>query len=405
LSGDRLASQLLDVGRRSGLDACGFCSAEPFEQARAALEEGRQAGRAGGMQFTYRNPRRSCDPSRSLEGARSLVVGAKAYARSPRRNRPRGAAGVHPAGSVAMYSWSDHYRVLREALGEIAAHLQAGGWRAKVLVDDNALVDRAAAVRAGLGWYGKNTNVLLPGRGSLFVLGSVVTDAPLGPFQAPPAATAVPGTMTTALPGTMTPGPVGDGCGSCRRCVQACPTGALDGEGHLDARLCLAWLLQAPGVFPRELRVAAGSRIYGCDDCQDVCPINRMALRRDPPPPAGESSLEEVDLIALLEADDSGLMRDFGRWYIPEREPKYLRRNALIALGNVGDPDSPGVRRALSGALLHDEPVVRAHAVWAASRLGMTDLLGLVRRDGDPDVRQELAALAAAGAPGEVGGR
>ena len=132
----------------------------------------------------------------------------------------------------------------------------AAGWRARVVADDNALVDRAAAERAGLGWFGKNSNILLPGAGSWFLLGSVVTDAPL-----PTAA------------------PVGDGCGSCRRCLSACPTGALVGPGVLDARRCLAWLLQATGVFPFEFRVALEGRIYGCDDCQDVCPANRLVAR------------------------------------------------------------------------------------------------------------------------------
>ena len=381
MSGDRLASRLLEIGKVSGLDASGICSARPFEQARVALEDGRRAGRAAGMQFTYRNPARSCDPRRSLEGARALFVGAKAYARRPPSKR-RG--GGRLTGSVAMYSWTDHYRVLRDALGQVAAHLEAEGWRAKVLVDDNALVDRAAAVRAGLGWYGKNTNVLLPGKGSLFVLGSVVTDAPLE--------TSEPDAESAQRPATMTPGTVADGCGACRRCIDACPTGALDGEGHLDARLCLAWLLQAPGMFPRELRVAAATRIYGCDDCQDACPVNRAAMRRDAPPPAEETAVAEVELLGILAAEDTELMERFGRWYIPKRDPDHLRRNALIALGNSADPGAPEVERALSAALRHPAGMVRAHAVWAASRLGRVDLLDLVSGDDDPDVRDELSA-------------
>ena len=176
--------------------------------------------------------------------------------------RPTGTAGRK--GGWRCTAWIDHYRPLRAALGRVAEHLQSAGWRARVVADDNALVDRAAAVRAGLGWYGKNTNVLLPGAGSWFVLGSVLTDAPL-----------------TA--GTSSPRPVPDGCGSCQQCLTACPTGALVGAGQLDGRRCLAWLLQAPGVFPPEFRVALGDRMYGCDDCQTVCPINRMATRRHPP--------------------------------------------------------------------------------------------------------------------------
>ena len=382
---EHLASRLLAIGRESGLDACGICSARPFDEARRALEDGLDAGRDAGMQFTYRNPGRSCDPARSLPGARALFVGAKGYGRTPRTRNREETRPPRPAGSVAMYSWSDHYRVLRNALCGIAERLSQEGWRAKVLVDDNALVDRAAAVRAGIGWYGKNTNVLVPRHGSLFVLGSVVTDAPIE--VAEPLATERP------TPGdSRTPGPVVDGCGPCKRCVEACPTGALDGSGHLDGRRCLAWLLEAPGMFPRALRAAAGSRIYGCDDCQDACPVNLVAFRRRPPPPADDDSLDEVDLLALLDAGDEELLDRFGRWYIPKRDPSHLRRNALIALGNSADPSSPEVVRALVGALRHQEPVVRAHAVWAAARLGRTDVLVLVSADRDPEVLAELRA-------------
>ena len=380
LRGD-LVAELEQIGVNAGLDACGVCSAHPFDEAALSLGEGLEAGRDGGMQFTYRNPARSTDPAVSLPGARAMFVGAKDYARC-KRTRP----GDHgPRATVAMYSWSDHYRTLREALGEVARRLEDDGWKARVLVDDNALVDRAAAVRAGIGWYGRNTNVLLPRRGSFFVLGSVVTDAPLAPPD-----TDTHGTGPSAR--TMTPGPVPDGCGSCRRCVDSCPTGALDGAGHLDARLCLAWLLQAPGSFPRELRAAAGNRIYGCDDCQDSCPVNRAALRRVSPSPAGDESQDSVDILGLLASSDEELLREHGRWYIPKRDPSYLRRNALIALGNCGDPRSARVESALTSALRHPEPIVRAHAVWAAARLGRADLLYIVADESDPAVLEELRA-------------
>ena len=166
-------------------------------------------------------------------------------------------SGAAATGVVARYASDDHYGPLRHALGVIAERLQRDGWQARVIADDNALVDREAARRAGLGWYGKNTNLLLPGLGSWFVLGSVVTDAPL-----PPAVELV-----------------ADGCGACRRCLPACPTGALVAPGVLDARRCLAWLVQAPGVFPLEYRAALGDRLYGCDDCQEVCPENAAAVR------------------------------------------------------------------------------------------------------------------------------
>lgn len=338
-----LAEELKELALGAGLDAVGITTAEPFVDTRRHLEERKAAGLHGGMQFTYRNPARSTDPTATLPGARALVVGARCYRRAD-GDEPRG------VGTVARYSWEDHYEPLREALDRVVERLEAEGHRAKVLVDDNALVDRAAAYRAGLGWFGKNTNLLLPDRGSWFVLGSVVTDAPL------------PGTEAR----------VADGCGSCERCLPACPTGALVAPGVLDARRCLAWLLEAPGSFPVELREALGGRIYGCDECQEVCPPNKVEIRRRPPEPASPDSEPWVDLVELLECeDDDVLLRRFGRWYIPKREARYLRRNALVALGTVGDGSDSRVRRAVERAQQSDDDLVREHADWAAGRLGL----------------------------------
>lgn len=344
---DALTDDALTAARRAGLDAVGVAPAGAFDRTRRALEERKQAGLHGGMHFTYGDPARSTDPGRALQGARALVVGARSYRRAaPAPPRPE--AG--PVGRVARYSWDDPYPPLREALGAAAAVLEAAGWRARVLADDNALVDREAAYRAGLGWYGKNTNLLLPGRGSWFVLGSVVTDAPL----------------------PSSPGPVEDGCGACTRCLPACPTGALIAPGLLDARRCLAWLLEAPGPFPVEFREALGDRIYGCDDCQTACPENRSAERAAPPPPARAGDEAWVPLVEMLEADDAELMARFGRWYVPRRQPRFLRRNALVALGNVGESRSPRVVAAVRASLDSGDEIVREHAVWAAERLGIT---------------------------------
>ncbi len=362
---EELAAELVGVGRTAGLDAVGIAGAEPFEGARRILEERKAQGYHGGMQFTYRNPARSTEPERALEGARSLVVGARRYLR-----RPPPAGGGGPAGRVARYSWVDHYAPLRRALEAVAARLEEAGYRTRVLADDNALVDRAAAQRAGIGWYGKNTNLLLPGAGSWFVLGSVVTDAALPP--SPPA-----------------PG----GCGACQRCLPACPTGALVAPGVLDARRCLAWLLQAPGPFPTRWREAVGDRMYGCDDCQEVCPPNRAAARRQPPPAAEAGAQATVDALAVLAASDAALLERYGRWYIPGRQPRYLRRNALLVLGNAGDPDDESVVAAVADALRHRDGLVRAHAVWAAARLGLSEMVAVVAGDPDPLVGAEVAGI------------
>lgn len=320
------------------------------------------------MQFTFRRPERSTDPEVTLPGARALFVGARSYLRSGAAGRAEG-----PEGRVARYSWVDHYKPLREALGQVAGRLEEGGWRARVLVDDNALVDRAAAVRAGIGWYGKNANVLLPGRGSWFVLGSVLTDAPIAPLE--PAQ------------------PMADGCGTCRRCLVDCPTGALVGPGHLDARRCLAWLLQAAGPFPVEYREALGDRLYGCDECQERCPVNRRAERSSVPPAPEAQAQATIPVLAVLSAGDVELEQMVGRWYIPGRELRYVRRNALVVLGNVGSAADPAVVASLARYLSDPDPLLRAHAVWAAHRIGCDQLLAGMD-PGDPMVAEELQRAA-----------
>jgi epoxyqueuosine reductase len=368
-------AELVALGRAAGLDAVGVCSAAPFPEVRATLDERKAEGLHGGMRFTYRDPARSTDPANALRRAGALVVGARSYHQAEPAPPP---ADEGPTARVASYAWADHYGELKAALEPIARRLRADGWRSRVLADDNALVDRAAAVRAGLGWWGKSSNVLLPGRGSWFVLGAVVTDAPLV---------------------THDPEPVPDGCGSCRRCLDGCPTEAIVAPGVVDARRCLSWLLQAPGVFPREHRVALGDRIYGCDDCQEVCPPNRREHRQGAAPAAAHAQAW-VPLLELLTMSDDELLARHGRWYIWDRQPRWVRRNALVVLGNVADGREPAVESALRDALADADPVLRAHAVWAAARLGRRDLLAAVAHDDDPMVAAELAAVdAGAGRP------
>jgi epoxyqueuosine reductase len=379
-----VVDDLVAAGRAAGLDAVGVTAAAPFATTRRHLAHRKAAGLHGGMRFTYLHPDRSTDPTRALPDARALVVGARSYRRALDTTHDRdtttdAGAPPGPAGRVARYAWEDHYGPLKAALTVVARQLKAAGWRARVLADDNALVDREAAYRAGLGWYGKNANLLLPGEGSWFVLGSVVTDAPLADGR--PAAEPVP-----------------DGCGGCTRCLEGCPTGAIVAPGVVDARRCLAWLLQVEGPFPPEHRVALGDRLYGCDDCQEVCPPNRRLDRGRAaghgPTPAGERAQATVDVLDLLAASDDELMARHGRWYIPRRQARYLRRNALVVLGNVGDPADPPVAAAVAAALAVGDPLVRAHAVWAARRLGRDDLVLAARAaaDDDPLVRAELAA-------------
>ncbi len=333
-----------------------------MERARDALVSRKQAGLSDSMEFTYRNPNRSTDPMRAVGGAKAMVVAARSYvlAEPP---LPEG-----PYASVARYAWVDHYEPLRFGLQNIVSKLRADGYRAVAFADDNSVVDREAAWLAGLGWFGKNANVLLPGSGSFFVLGSVITDAPL----------------PVALE------PVADGCGTCRRCIDGCPTAAIVAPGVVDAGRCLAWLLQRPGVFPRQFRVALGNRIYGCDECQVVCPPTVRFERRKP---VNESRHVQayVSLVELLEATDDELLQSYGRWYLADRNPIWLRRNALIALGNAGSADDARVVVLLARYLEHGEPMLRAHAVWAAAQLGCYHMLPAT--DADPIVADELESV------------
>lgn len=359
---------LRSAGLAAGLDAVEVTTAEPFVEVRTTLLERKAAGLHGGMAFTYRKPERSTDPGAALPEARALVTGARSYlTETPERaSESDGAARRAPVGAVARYAWVDHYALLGEGLRAIAEVLKAAGWRARVLADDNALVDRAAAHRAGIGWWGKNANLLLPSLGSWYVLGAVVTDAPL---------------IASASP-------VEDRCGSCQRCLDGCPTGAITAPGVVDARRCLSWLLQAEGSFPVEHRVALGDRIYGCDECQEVCPPNRRA-------PVRAADGEErpwVPLLDLLADDDDRVLQWAARWYIPRREVRYVRRNALVVLGNVGNGADLAVEEVLRRYLAHPDPMLRGHAVWAARRLGREDLVTPLAADTDPMVTAELAA-------------
>lgn len=348
-----------------GVSHTGVAPADVLTRARAAIEHRLAHDLTDGMQFTFKNPQRSTDPQQAVRHARSVFVAARPYllAEPP---RPAG-----PAGRIGRYAWVDHYAPLREALWAVAHRLRADGFKAVPFADDNSIVDREVAHRAGIGWYGKNANLLLPGAGSWFVLGCVVTTAAL------PTAAEV----------------VADGCGACRRCLDACPTGAIIEPGVIDGARCLAWVLQKPGIIPRHLRDAVGDRLYGCDDCQEACPPTvRFGQRWSAPPTATSSAAPSawLQVLTLLTADDDEVLRIWGRWYLAEREPRWVRRNALVVLGNVGDPADAAVVQVLREYLAHNDPMLRVHAVWAAQRLGLTLLMP--PDDPHPDVQLELQA-------------
>lgn len=358
-------AELRELLGEHGIAHVGVAPATVLGRARQALLERRAAGLHDGMAFTYKNPERSTDPSAAVRDARSVLVAARPYLLD---EPPPPAVNQ---GRVARYAWVDHYAPLRVGLWAVAHRLRGDGYRAVAFADDNAMVDREIAYRAGLGWFGKNANLLVAGAGSWFVLGSVVT--------------------TAALP--ISDAPVADGCGPCVRCIEGCPTGAIVQPGVVDASRCLAWLLQKPGIIDPRFREAVGDRLYGCDDCQEVCPPTvRLGERhRRPADPMVQLMAQvqaQVDVLDLLDASDHELLASYGRWYLADRDPRWLRRNALVVLGNTADPSEARTVAVLGRYLSHRDPILRAHAVWAARRLSLDALLPA--SDPDPDVSAEL---------------
>ena len=334
---------LAGLGRGAGLDAVGVAPADPFLGTRHDLHERRAAGLHGGMSFTYRNPDRSTDPGLALAGAAALVVGARPYPAPRAPLRP--GRSPRPHGRVAAYARHDHYGALRHALGAVANRLRRDGWQARVLVDDNALVDREAAYRGGARLVREERQPAAPAPRELVRAGSGGDDG-AAPRQRPAGAgrlRRLPG-MHRRLPDGRDRGPRGRG---------RPPLPGLAGAG--------------PGSFPDEYRVALGDRLYGCDECQEVCPQNRRAG------PGADDRNGSVDVLDLLAADDATLLARHGRWYVPDRDAAVLRRNALVVLGNTGDGGDPAVRATVRRYADDPDPMLAEHARWAAARLGCRD--------------------------------
>jgi epoxyqueuosine reductase len=309
----QLTTAVVEEAARLGIDACGVCRAEPYTRTEALIVERREAGLFADMRFTMAHPERSCHPETLLRGARSVVAAARSYAR-PEPEKPDDG----PRGRMPRYTRRDEYAVLREQLAALGERL--GEWvpgaRSAVFVDANHHVDREAAARSGIAVYGKNTLAITRRHGSWVVLGVLVTDAELEPTHAAPEEAAW------------------DACGSCRACIDACPTDAIVADGVLDARRCLSYHTQSrldELPFPGELE----DRVYGCDICQDVCPWNTGASRRA----AGLEPDAVDDAFPLLqewiEADPDELAHRYRRLYVPDRDGRRLARNARAALANV----------------------------------------------------------------------
>jgi epoxyqueuosine reductase len=324
-----------------GFDLVGVAALGPV-QTSALFDEWVAAGYAGTMGYLERGAEKRRDSRLPKAGTTHAVVVGLDY------------GGKEPSGPVARYARGDDYHELMESrLRELHTRLERDAGRAivgKPYVDTGPLLERDLARRAGLGWFGKNTNLINPERGSFFFLGALVLDVELTtdePFEA-------------------------DRCGTCTRCLDACPTDAFDGPHRLDARKCISYLtIELKEEIPEELREGIGDRLYGCDVCQEVCPYNvkfAQALKEPGVAPREVLASKDARTLAreLLSMSQAEFSASFKGSPMKRAKLRGLKRNAAVVLGNVGTPEDVDV---LTRALDDEEPLVREHAAWSLERL------------------------------------
>lgn len=368
MNADSLTQRVKQEAVRLGFAPVGVCQAGPpphLDAFRAWIA----AGHAGSMHYLSSRTEAYAHPRHVLEGVRSLVMLGLPY-------RTAEPAPIHPGeGRVARYAWNaDYHDVAREKLARLVAWFgsQVPGAAVRGVVDTAPLPERAFAQLAGLGWIGKNTLLLNREQGSFLALAALLTSAELAPDPPFPA----------------------QYCGTCRRCLDACPTGALVAPWQLDACRCISYLtieLRAP--IPEDLRPKIGDWFFGCDACQDVCPWNRRAR------PTAEAAFQPVagrnpvDLKALFALDEAAMRARFHGSPLWRARRRGLLRNAAIVLGNQRDPSAvPAIACGLHDA----EPLVRGAAAWALGRIATAEARRALEarrlQEADEGVRYEIAA-------------
>jgi epoxyqueuosine reductase len=378
---------LVGYAAELGFDLVRVASAEDFAEDRTVALERLRTGLMDGLPwYTEARVRRGTSPQELLPGARSIIcLGVNYY-------QPGGSVPLpeNAAGRVARYARGrDYHKPMKDQMRVYVEGLRARlvtPFAARWFVDDGPMLDRAASRRAGLGWAGKNTNLLTPSLGSWVFLAQVITDLEM---EADP--------------------PLRKSCGACVRCIDACPTGAIVAPYTIDNARCISYLtIENRGPIPPELRPQMRDWVFGCDICQEICPVNRNPLpsesgrwRKEPDPSVqrgqGEGSaqpaLEFLDLVGLLEMSEEEFRRRFQGTPILRAKRAGLQRNACVALGNRQDPATVG---ALRRALLHGETLVRGHAAWALGRIGTAEarqaLAQAWAEETDHQVLEEIAA-------------
>ena len=320
-----------------GFDACFVTGADRPDHAEA-FEKWLADGRNGEMQWLARNAPKRIDPQLVLPGARSIVCLAASY------HRAEGSSGA-----IARYArFDDYHDVLAERLKALTAvidGLAGEGGRSLWYVDTGPLLERDLAQRAGLGFVGKHTNLISRSLGNWFFLSEIITTLALEPDA-----------------------PEKNRCGSCTKCLTACPTNALPAPFTLDARRCISYLtIELKGSIPVELRPLIGNHVYGCDDCLAACPWNRFAREASLMKASTRAELDQPDLLELLALDDAGFKKRFAGSPILRTKRRGLLRNVCVVLGNTGGVEA---LLGLEKAAADPEPLIAEHAAWAITEIG-----------------------------------
>jgi epoxyqueuosine reductase len=330
--------------RELGFDDCRFTTADPPATKRQ-FEEWLAMQQHGEMAYLARNAHKRTDPQQVLANAKSIISLAAAYDADNTQHATR---NTPSHGIIARYArFDDYHNVIGEKLKQLADFVnQLGGESTRSLwyVDTGPFLERDIAQRAGLGFVGKHTNLISRKLGNWIFLAEIITTLELTPDA-----------------------PEKNRCGSCTRCIAACPTAAITAPFQLDARRCISYLtIELKGAIPVELRPAIGNRIYGCDDCLAVCPWNRFAQAGRLMQPHVRRELATPDLVELLSLDDAAFKQRFHGSPILRTKRRGLLRNVCVALGNVGDPSAlPALRRACEDS----ESLVAEHAHWAVGEI------------------------------------
>jgi epoxyqueuosine reductase len=335
-----LKQRLLSFVREIGFDSCRIaaCSSPPHaNEFRIWLHDEAH----GEMSYMERGEEKRCDPHKVLPGARAIVVLALNYFQGSRKTGDTPAA----AGKIARYAWGDDYHeLIASKLDKIDEFLRESGGRQKCYVDTGPVLERDYAAQAGIGWHGKSTMLIDEHLGTWFFLAEVLTTLELPPDE-----------------------PVPDRCGTCERCIKACPTGAITAPHRLDARRCISYLtIELKSSIPLELRPLIGDRIFGCDDCLDACPWNRFAQVSREAAFSTRPSAVGIPLRDYLSLNDDQFRVLFRNSPIKRIKRQGFLRNVCVALGNVGDPfDLPALERAAADS----EPLIAEHAKWAIQQI------------------------------------